>query len=251
MKTDTIQYKGCTINVHQDECPENPFEAWDCEPPILAFYAGRHGYAKSYNGAPEDIGDIVNMLPDSLFARGSRIKLVREYLNLTMYDFAERVRECGDVKSAFTQSLEDQIGSKPEGWRDALEWFEMAESLLNLAGIVCYNGQSNGYSQGDSTLVLAIAMPEWAKKVGASPDSLAGQCESAFKLYGQWAWGDVYGYTCEDENGDDIPDASCWGFYGYDNEESGLLESAHHAIDCHLDNRNKETAAILDMVAFA
>lgn len=40
---ETIEYKGHSINVFYDECAENPFKNWDCEPDLLVFMSG-HGY---------------------------------------------------------------------------------------------------------------------------------------------------------------------------------------------------------------
>ena len=57
-----ITIDGYTVTIEQDECPMNPFEEWDCEPPLLTYYGGRHGYFKSYNG-PESLGEIIDLIP--------------------------------------------------------------------------------------------------------------------------------------------------------------------------------------------
>lgn len=232
---ETIEYKGYTIKVEQDDSPLNPFEEWDCEPPIITYYGGRHGYAKSYCGAPETLGEIISLMPDSCFDRGKRVKLIKDHLDCSLKEFAETHRDYGDVKDAFRQLATEQYDIKPSGWRSATEWFEMAEALLNEAGIQCYNGQSNGYSQGDSTLVLAIATPEWIEKSGIKDEHIASALEGAFKLYGYWAWGDVYGISkIIDPDGNELVDGSVWGFFGSNHEESGLLESARGTIDYNL-----------------
>lgn len=250
MITETIEYKGYKIEVAQDGSPENPFEAWDCEPPLVTYYGGMHSYAKSYQDAPETMGDIVRLMPDACFSRGQRVALIKATLNDSLKEFAQRVRgikspwhgvSVEDIKGAFIEAVEEQVGQKPEGWRSAIEWFEMAESLLTWAGIECINTQSNGYSQGDSTLVLAIASPDWLKETGIKPEHVKGSLQASVDLYGAWAWGDVYGVQsihkiATDEDGDEmegkeIEDASCWGFYGRDFEESGLMEHARSAID--------------------
>lgn len=53
------------------------------------------------------------------------------------------------------------------------------------------------------------------------------------KTYTHWCNGDVYGYTVE-LDGDQID--SCYGFYGSDLEENGLLGQAQSVIDGHLDD---------------
>jgi len=239
---DTIEYKNCKILIHQDETPENPFESWDCEPPLLTYYGGRHGYFKAY-GEIEDLRDIIAIIPDSCFERGERMKLFKEYISdrftrFTLREFAGDIQSNGSFKDAFCSILVEYFNDTPSNWRNATEWMELAESLLSLAGITCYQGQSNGYSQGDSTLVLAIATPNWLKTSGVAKRNESSAMKCAFDLYSAWAWGDVYGYTLEDENGDELID-SCWGFYGSDHQESGLLEGAQNAIDCHLETQAK------------
>ena len=44
--------------------------------------------------------------------------------------------------------------------------------------------------------------------------------------------GDVYGYAVKNNEGDEVD--SCWGFYGYDHEKSGLMEYAKNAVDCDI-----------------
>lgn len=244
MQSETLEYKGYKIEVQNDEGPENPFEAWDCEPPLVTFYAGRHGCAKSYQGAPENMGGIIRLMPDTCFARGQRVPLIKGMLNCSMREFADVVREYGDVKSAFIQLATEQAGDKPEGWRAAIEWMELAESLLNWACIPCLNTQSNGYSQGDSTLLLVILTPDWMKNI--KPEHAADCMQSAVDLYSAWAWGDVYGVSAihapgedEDSEGEEIEDGSCWGFYGRDHEKSGLMEHARNAIDWHIEHLAK------------
>jgi hypothetical protein len=48
------------------------------------------------------------------------------------------------------------------------------------------------------------------------------------KTYDHYLTGSVYGYSIKEN------DDSCWGFYGDDHEESGLLEMAKNSIDSYL-----------------
>lgn len=245
MHTDKIEYKGCTINVHLDECAENPFKAFDCEPPIAVFYDRQ---ITRYGDAP-DIRDLVALIPKEKWARGKRLEIIRE-LNVSLREFAEYRRENGEsVEDAFASLALEQAPEPDNSWREAGEHFEMLEWLCKLAGVACYSGESDGHSQGDSALVIAFATPAWAKLVGAPVETLERQCEAAFDLYTAWAWGDVYGYTATDENGDEIEDASVWGFYGSDHKESGLLESAQEQIDWHLKDRQAKADSILAAVS--
>jgi len=60
---------------------------------------------------------------------------------------------------------------------------------------------------------------------------------SSVDTYDNLITGSVYGYevTLDGEYID-----SCWGFFGYDHEESGLMEYAKNAIDCDISHKIKE-----------
>lgn len=61
--------------------------------------------------------------------------------------------------------------------------------------------------------------------------------EGEVETYDEWLTGNVYGFCTEHilEDGDtgDVID-SCWGYYGYDWKESGLLEAAKDSIDGYI-----------------
>lgn len=54
--------------------------------------------------------------------------------------------------------------------------------------------------------------------------------KNEIKTYNQYLNGECYSFSIEE---DDFKD-SCFGYYGNDHEESGLLEIAKDSIDCHL-----------------
>lgn len=254
---DTETIDGYTVTIEQDDYADNPFEAFDCEPPLLTYYGGRHGDFKSYNG-PESLSEIIDLIPWSFaeheqaypgtlfdgtrtvspdpspFERGRRVQTIKQYLNCSLKEMVGIVQDYSAFRQAFAEALEEQVGRNPEGWRDAEQWFETAESLLTEAGIPCLYQESKGYSQGDVTLCLVILTDEWFKMTGANRDNAKEICQQTIDLYSAWAWGDVYGVseiTDPDEN--EIEGASCWGFYGSDHEESGLLARARSIIECH------------------
>lgn len=74
---DTVKIDGYSVNIAQDECPENPFEAFDCEPPLVTFDPDWRNGPKCYNGAPDSLSGFVDLLPDALFARHKRVDLIR------------------------------------------------------------------------------------------------------------------------------------------------------------------------------
>ena len=247
MQTEQISLNGYTVKIAHDECPENPFEVWDCEPPLLAYYdAGRHGF-KAYNDAPKTWREILWLLPDSVFERKNRVAFLRRFLpSISSREYVQALRDNdGSDFEAFIQLFGDVYEEKPHGWSGAIEWLKTAASILEYGGITCHFTQSNGYSQGDSTLLLAIGLPSWVDKVGAPIESVPAQLESACDIHGFWQWGNVYGVaSIEDDNGAEIPHGACWGFYGSDHERSGLLDNARNAIECHERAQEKEASSL-------
>lgn len=55
--------------------------------------------------------------------------------------------------------------------------------------------------------------------------------------YDDYISGNVYGYTTKYDD-QEVGD-SCWGFYGYDHEKSGLIEMAQNSIDCYLEEKEE------------
>lgn len=252
MNTETLKIDGYTVTIANDESAENPFTAWDCEPPLLVYSCDRSGRLDTYNKAPETLAEFVALIPDAVFERGNRTAFLRGLMpgdygwKAFLREFREYRAETydGSFRDAVSAFVTDRYGRKPEGWRDAREWFDVAEWLLKEAGIPYHSTESNGYCQGDTVKLLAIGLPEWCKLVGCEPNHTEPQCKAACELYGAWAWGDVYGILSihapggEDEDGEEIEgeelaDGSVWGFYGRDHETSGLLESARETIASH------------------
>lgn len=52
------------------------------------------------------------------------------------------------------------------------------------------------------------------------------------EVYDQYLRGEIYWYSVDNEDGEVID--SCSGFYGWDNEKSGLMPMARDQIDCHI-----------------
>lgn len=247
MNTETIEYKGLRIAIHTDDSPENPFTTWGSEPPLLTYSGTRYGSAEAYNGAPEDRADVANLLPDSAWEKSERLKFYHAHLadKYTLLELADYLREQGDIRSAYLEMLRDAYGNKPDGWSSASAWMDKAAEILNAHGIPAVSTRVNGYGQGDSTLCLAVATPEWAQLFGAPADSLTAQLEGVCELYAWWAYGDVYGYSVETGDGEPVDSISgCWGFYGPDHAKSGLLEDAQAEIDAYLAEQEKGAAEI-------
>lgn len=61
---------------------------------------------------------------------------------------------------------------------------------------------------------------------------------SEVSIFDDYLRGNVYGFDVEDVG-------SCWGFYGYEHEKSGLLEAAQNDIDYYISEERKKHAKYL------
>lgn len=257
MNAEIIKVDGYKVHVSQDEFPENPFQDWDCEPPLLTLYAGRHENVTAYNDAPENIREVLHLLPADTWEKPKRAEFIQQFVrpHVSMRELAEEVERQGCLFDAVESILSDILGDEPGGWRRGIDWMEAMQEILSWAGIPSLYEQSNGHSQGDCTLCLVVLTEPWFKKTGARKDASASIMESAVKLFSAWAWGDVYQIdkiespAALDEDGEpqewvEIENSSCCGFYGSDHEESGLLDNARGTIACHKREEARESEAL-------
>jgi len=212
---------GYTAKVCRDDSPENPWEAWDCQPPIMVFNLGRGRQSIQDYGTGLSLRELFFLVPCSVFSE--KWGKIMEILDLTLSDFSQDdiPTDAGDWK----EILADCLPETPSSWGDAIAYFNKCEALCRLAGIPCLNEQSNGYCQGDSSRVFMAATPEWVERVGWNPEDPAEALQSDLKTWSAWAWGDVYGVSnIRRPGGKEIADGSCWGYYGSNHDESGLAE---------------------------
>jgi hypothetical protein len=70
----------------------------------------------------------------------------------------------------------------------------------------------------------------WKNLTKKRLEQLEKMLKHEVEIFSQWANGNVYGFICKDENGEEIEDGSCWGFFGYDHKASGLLDESKSTI---------------------
>lgn len=240
---DVVEYEGYDIHVSRDDYAECPWEAWDCEPPLLASHydLGRSS-VRRYACAGDADGLLVSGVPDSDV-------LTDDVIRKHWQDVLEIGRQADPGRFGFV-SYDDTIDglktlhadqgqaclvdSLREYLEEALEESAVGDRFDHLAevwswcGVVALSTSTCGYCQGDYSELLIVAMPEFLARTGAvidKPEDLKGSKD----LFAAWAWGDVYAYNVTQPcprcgNNEDVG-LSCGGFYG-DPEKSGLLEDA-------------------------
>jgi hypothetical protein len=220
---------GYTATIKQDIASENPFEGFDCEPPIAVLNWERyHSKLNNYGGPELNLITLLDRLKPQHWQHGAHRRTILACLLFEGFE----VEKGGDFKETVYEYAQ---GLSPETWTEWKEYFDAMEGIAALAGIPFYSGISNGYSQGHSARVFIAATSEWAKLVGAPADTLERQCKGAFDLWAAWAWGDVYGVAeITRPDGEEIEDGSCWGFYGADHDASGLMEHCKAAVEADI-----------------
>lgn len=232
---EVAEYQGLVIRAERDECASNPFTDWDCDPPTLVV-SGRHRDLTDYSGG--NLESPFDLISDGKLRLSRYWKAAAQALDLCPSAFrVECVEEARDYSCSLVTVMREKLqealeGMRPSYYTSAGDYLSALESLWQLAGCVALNWSSQGYSQGDYAEGLSVATPAWAKKVGAPVESYARQLEGARKLWGAWAWGDVYAFVIQNSEGDTLD--SCAGFYGDCHKESGLAEAAKAAADCIL-----------------
>lgn len=235
---------GFRVTAEQDSDARNPWKDMDCLPPLMSYY----------DRSIQEYGDI----PDPI-AEMSDSFINRKWRELCdIFDMPES--EARDLKSAYRYDC-----NIAEVKRDLLnQWLDgesgqarvnLLRDLFNLIGWPTLSTTSRGYSQGDWADLLLVYTPAHAAACGVKfPRSAKAKAaalrdlESSAKLWGYWAWGDVYGAVIEAWDGENVigdPLESCWGFYGDDFDDSGLAEYAESEIAAIRDQRKAARLAKL------
>lgn len=193
------------LKIWHDADAANPFEDWDCEPPLIIEYEWRKDYSEG--GITEAI------LGKMTYGRVIRHqKILAEILDFNLEGL------CPDDK---VWELQDQIDNAD---------LKALAKICDFFKIPNMQYLSRGHSQSDWSEVLIVLTDEWFERVGADKKDSEEILESTSDLFDNWAWGDVYGFTvydvktcdlgCEHEEAED----SCGGFYGDDWENNGIKD---------------------------
>jgi hypothetical protein len=126
-------------------------------------------------------------------------------------------------------------------WEDVRDLIIKEEKPLVILPLYMYDHSgitinTTGFScQWDSGQIGWIYVTKKScKEMGVDPNDL--EKLERFLLaevdtYDQYVSGQVYGFSINHDTDDEIIKDSCWGFFGYDHEKSGLLDEARGTID--------------------
>ncbi len=229
---------GYAVEIHQDSYAGNPWKEWDTEPPIMVFNLDRHhGRIETY-GTELSLLEILNFRRDKISA--DTAEKLRLALNAEDDEWREALDYCG---GDYYSALRDFIPDSPSYYSEAKTYFSTCGDICRILNIPYHSTSSNGYCQGDSALLFFAASPEWLELTGVKPENAESALEGSGELWGQWAWGDVYGIASITRlDGTEMDDGSVWGYYGGDHKKSGLIESA--TLFIQHDMREQEREAV-------
>lgn len=264
-------YKGYSIKIMYDDCPDCPTEFYDMCGAFLWEYSNCDRLSKSCHweqvfgkhGSNEHTLEeaIMQLIEDY----GNEEK-IREYIKKKVSDarfYYDRSRRLWVFEEwqDWAKKWWEEFTCTPNEWKKGGYIHEMLQGrtkdeLIDILrdctdDIVAYEWSSTGYSQGDYVEGIAFMTKEMAKKRLWLKDgedwkkAAIEAMESGSEEIGAWMWGDVYGWVIEDDNGEDID--SCWGYYGY-KEIDYMISEAKGAIDVHIETLEKEHEERLETV---
>ena len=129
--------------------------------------------------------------------------------------------------------VEEIIGNKSTVWLP-LYLYDHSGITMNTTGFSCPwdSGQVGWIYATKEVLDKEYGKGKWKRE--EVERVLKGEVE----VYDQFLTGQVYGYTIEDEEGDEIDD-SCWGLYG----EDYAISEAKSVIDYQITKKEKDAVA--------
>lgn len=85
----------------------------------------------------------------------------------------------------------------------------------------------------------------WKRITKKRLEQIVQYLKGEVECYDNYLTGAVYGFSVKDPEGEEIENGSCWGFYGYDHEKSGLKSEAISQIEWGIENKRKTRLELL------
>ena len=199
-----IKYKDYTIQITSDECPINPrsddFDS--CLGTLVAFHR-RYSLSDDKHlsdGSKLKAENFNNF--DEMIAHVNKVEGGIVWLPVYMYDHSGITINTGGYNSIDSARWDwGQLGFIYVSKKKARDWYS------------------------------------WKTITKTRINKLEEYLRNEIKTFDQYLTGEVYDYQILTPDGEE--DDSCWGFYGSNHEESGLMEQAKNSIDCDIQHRLK------------
>jgi hypothetical protein len=257
--SETIVYRDRPIEIIQDECPLNPRKEYDNLGTMVCFHRlYTLGDEQPNCDQKEAFIDLLREHDPWLDEAEDRLEAAETYLSVYHAGSGTTYRH-----ATLLDNARKLVVKRREHVREnvlcilPLYLYDHSAITMNTSGFSCgWDSGQVGFiycSLKDAQHAWSLpdeagwdyvvypegGLPNWLQDgspvIGKSLRELTElQLEGEVKTYDHYLTGGVYGW---DAGGD-----SCWGYYGYDHKESGLLEAAQAAIDCEIEREKKEEA---------
>lgn len=241
---DSINYRNYTIKIVNDDAPDNPLIEWETDALVAVYYDRslslyQHGLAIHHN--------VINSIEVPVFSRSQiksdweaitdALKIFTKRLKYTVQEYTEYdFSTYGTFEDMFNDMVSNVVAELND--REALE---VLGELYNLhPDYAAYTGTGTGYSQSCWHEILVVVelknyrQPDTNTNTPEVNEAATNSAEAIATLYRDWTYNDVYGYTVEDNDNEQID--SCWGFYGeyMSDGYNHMIDQAKAAIDTHI-----------------
>lgn len=233
--------KGQKITVLQDWDAVNPFSDWDSLPELATVY---FHIGRAHLDDPEHLLDFP-YIPNNIVRKHWRdlFRLAGIDQNMQALREAcegrESCRLVDNVRDEFLEAFTDL---------NASDKLEAAAEVYRMLGIPALCTSSSGVCQGDYRELLLVCTPKYMEITGLKAEHVGESLESAAKLFRQYHDGECYGVTVEStcKCCGSVNDTleSCWGYYGDDWENNGVLDFVADA--CGKDGRAAMAKALAE-----
>lgn len=214
--SEEIKYNGFTIEIKQDSDPMNPREDWDNFSTMVCAH-------KAYGLG--DKNETVNRYADGW--DDAILMYFADQAGVEYDDTYGHEREAAQVQ----RWIDKNVFILP------LYLYDHSGITMNTSGFNCpWDSGQVGFIY--TTREEARKWFGWKRITKAREAKIEKYLKSDVATYDQYLTGEIYGYIVNDEDGEEID--SCWGFFGYDHEKSGLLEQARDQIDWHINDQLKK-----------
>jgi len=210
---ETITLEEFKVNIYYDSDPESPRE-WDNLGKMVCWH-------RRYNLGDEKPNSFDGNTPSAF-----------------LFGLADQVDPNVDkVDYEMTEEIRDNLLEK--------YYIMLPLYLYDHSGITMrthsFNDRWDSGQVGYIYVSIADAKKEWGWKrlTKARREKLEEHLRLEVKTYDQFLTGSVYGYQIVDED-DEVLD-SCWGFFGYDHEKSGLMENVRGYVKYQKEKVTNET----------
>ena len=205
---ETIEYRGHNIKIYQNSMDFETPRDWDNLGTMICFHS-RYNLGDKHNY--KDVSEFLEDLVSEVIEEEKMDELSDDSYDLTRQEFMEK----------YEDMIDDNYIMLP------LYLYDHSGITMNTTGFSCrWDSGQVGF--------IYISHKDAEKEYGTYfEEKTEAYLKGEVKVYDQYIRGEVYGYIVEPKytNKNIDCDDSCWGFYGYDFEESGLFIEAKGSID--------------------